>query len=81
MLSAAGQAAPVKTSGSGYLVETAADELDVTRFRALCDSGRKAADRKDWGAPHAPPDPQRGPVLDYRAGSAADYAAGSAGAG
>jgi DNA-binding SARP family transcriptional activator len=49
VLSAAGQPAPVKTSWSGYLVETAADELDVTRFRALCDSGRKAADRKDWG--------------------------------
>jgi DNA-binding SARP family transcriptional activator len=42
--------APLRTDGSGYLIEEAPDHLDVTRFRTLCDSGRRAADREDWPA-------------------------------
>ena len=35
-------------SPPGYVIETGPDELDVTRFGALCREGREAAGRGEW---------------------------------
>jgi DNA-binding SARP family transcriptional activator len=40
--------ARVRTSPPGYVIETGPDELDVTRFGALCREGREAAGRGEW---------------------------------
>jgi DNA-binding SARP family transcriptional activator len=45
--------APVRTSGSGYLIETGPGELDLTSFHALHTAGRMAARQRDWATASA----------------------------
>lgn len=40
--------ARIRTSGSGYAIQTSPEELDLTRFAALCAAGRVAAAAGDW---------------------------------
>lgn len=40
--------APLRTIGTGYLIDTADHTLDLTTVRALCTAGRTAAARHDW---------------------------------
>ena len=40
--------APVKTNGAGYFIETTADDLDVTRFKALYAAGSQAVRQHRW---------------------------------
>jgi DNA-binding SARP family transcriptional activator len=47
VLAEAGQAL-LQTRGSGYLIETAPDTVDVTRFMALCAAGQIAHSEQDW---------------------------------
>jgi DNA-binding SARP family transcriptional activator/Tfp pilus assembly protein PilF len=42
------QARQLRTSGSGYLIEVANDELDVSRFTALRSAARRAGDEGRW---------------------------------
>jgi DNA-binding SARP family transcriptional activator len=47
VLAGAGQA-PLQTRGSGYLMETAPDTVDVMRFLALRAAGHSAHSERDW---------------------------------